>query len=97
MEPGQTQWGPPPGVADIEAIARATLDPLPDAFRHHLGDVLLRVEEVAEDDVLDEMGIDDPFALSGLYTGRPMGAKSVAETGAMPDMIHLYRRAILDE
>lgn len=97
MNARQTPWGPPPDMDAIEAMARAALDRLPDAFRRHLGSVVLRVEEFAEEEVLAEMGIDDPFALSGLYRGRPVGMKSVEDTGALPDMIHLYRRAILDE
>jgi predicted Zn-dependent protease with MMP-like domain len=43
------------------------------------------------------MGIDDPFDLSGLYEGIPIGEKSVDQTGAMPDRIRLFRRPILDE
>jgi predicted Zn-dependent protease with MMP-like domain len=93
----QTPWGKPPDATAIEALARAAIDRLPEAFRKHLGDVLLRIEDFADDDVLEELGIDDPFALSGLYTGRPIGTKSVEDTGTMPDMIHLYRRPILDE
>jgi predicted Zn-dependent protease with MMP-like domain len=81
----------------IEALARAAIARLPDAFRDHLGDVLLRVEDLAEDDVLAELGIEDPFELTGLYTGRPVGDKSVSDFATMPDMIHLYRRALLDE
>lgn len=78
-------------------MARAALDRLPEAFRRHLGAVVLRVEEYADEAVLAELGIDDPFALSGLYQGRPLGMKSIEDTAALPDMIHLYRRAILDE
>ncbi|NJC34823.1 putative Zn-dependent protease with MMP-like domain [Sphingomonas jejuensis] len=87
----------PPSADDIEAIALATLLSLPPLFGDHLGDVVLRVEEFATEDVLDELAIDDPFALTGLYTGRPIGEKTSGDTGALPDMIHLYRRPILDE
>jgi predicted Zn-dependent protease with MMP-like domain len=86
-----------PDADRIEALARAALAGLPEAFRRHLADVVLRVDELAEDDVLAELGIDDPFELTGLYTGRPIGDKSVSDLAAMPDMIHLYRRALLDE
>jgi predicted Zn-dependent protease with MMP-like domain len=97
MNVRQTPWGPAPDADAIEAIARAALGRLPEPFRQHLGSVVLRVEEFADDATLDEMAIDDPFALSGLYRGRPVGMKSVDDTGALPDMIHLYRRPILDE
>jgi predicted Zn-dependent protease with MMP-like domain len=78
-------------------LARAAIERLPDPFRRFLDDVVLRVEEFADDDVLAELGIEDPFDLSGLYTGRPIGEKSVSDSGALPDMIHLFRRSLLEE
>ena len=86
-----------PDADAIEAIARAAIARLPGAFARHLDGVVLRVEEFAADEVLDALGIDDPFALSGLYSGRPVGDKSVGDSGTLPDMIHLYRRPLLDE
>lgn len=86
-----------PSAGEIEAIARATIAALPDAFRPQLGDVVLIVEEFADEETLAALGIDDPFELSGVYHGRPIGEKSAFDSGAMPDRIHLYRRAILDE
>ena len=86
-----------PDAATIERLARQALARLPEAFRAHLGDVVLRVEEFADDAVLDELGIEDPFELTGLYSGRPVGKKSSSDSGALPDMIHLYRRPLLDE
>ena len=84
-----------PTAAEIETLARAALARLPDAFARHLGAVVLVVEEFADEQVLRDLGIDDAFALSGLYHGRPVG--QAAATGDLPATIHLYRRAILDE
>lgn len=86
-----------PGAERIEAIARATIAKLPPEFTAHLGNVVLHIEEFADDATLAEMGIENPFELTGLYSGLPVGSKSVDHSGTMPDMIHLYRRAILDE
>lgn len=86
----------PPADA-IEALARETIARLPEAFRAHLGDVVLRIEELADDATLDALEIEDPFDLTGLYTGRPVGDKSLWDLPAPPDMILLYRRALLDE
>lgn len=86
-----------PDAARIEALARAAIAALPLAFRRHLDGVVLRIEEFADDGVLAELGIEDAFELTGLYSGRPVGEKSSSETGALPDMIHLYRRPLLDE
>lgn len=95
---GQTEaWGQAPDADAIETLARAALDRLPEAFRKFLGDVVLRVEEYADEETLNALGIENPFDLSGLYRGRPVGMKSIDDSGALPDMIFLYRRALLDE
>ena len=86
-----------PDAAEIEGMARATLASLPPLFAAHLGEVVLIVEEFADDETLDALGIDDPFDLTGVYHGRPMAEKSAFDSGSVPDRIHLYRRAILDE
>jgi predicted Zn-dependent protease with MMP-like domain len=91
------QFGTAPSAQEIEAIARASLERLPEPFASHLRDVVLSVEEFADDRTLEDMGIDDPFELTGLYHGLPIGDKSVEQSGALPDRIFLYRRAILDE
>ena len=93
----QAPFGPPPDADAIEELARATIARLPAQFRAHLGDVILLVEEFADDAVLAALGIEHPLDLSGLYHGRPIGEKSAFDTGALPDRIHLYRQAILAE
>ncbi len=84
-----------PSLAEIERVARDAIARLPAPFAAHLEGVLLIFEEFADDAVLNELGIEDPFALSGLYSGKPIGMPS--ETCDAPATIHLYRRAILDE
>jgi predicted Zn-dependent protease with MMP-like domain len=86
-----------PSAATIEALARDALARIPEPFQTHLADVVLIVEEFADDETLDAMGIEDPFDLTGLYHGRPVGEKSAFDSGGLPDRIHLYRRPILDE
>jgi predicted Zn-dependent protease with MMP-like domain len=89
--------GPSPTADEIEAIARRTLQALPEPFASHLRDVVLQVEEFASDEILSAMGIDDPFDLTGLYEGLPINQKSVDVSGTLPDRILLFRRPILDE
>ena len=91
------RFGPSPDADEIEAIARASLAALPEPFASHLEGIVLTVEDFADDSLLADMGIDDPFDLSGLYHGLPIGSKSVEHSGTLPDRITLYRRAILDE
>src|SRR4051794_21203983 len=89
--------GPSPSADEIEAIARAALTALPAPFSDSLGEVVLLVEEFADDATLDAMGIDDPFELSGLYEGVPLTERSVDQSGTLPETIRLFRRPILDE
>jgi predicted Zn-dependent protease with MMP-like domain len=86
-----------PDAAAIERLADAAIAGMPAEFRRHLEGVVLRIEEFAEEEVLDALGIDDPFDLSGLYSGRPIGEQSSMLSGELPAMIHLYRRPLLDE
>ena len=86
-----------PDAAAIERLAEEAIARMPDEFRRHLEGVVLRVDDFAEEDVLDQFGIEDAFELTGLYTGRPIGQQSSMLSGELPAMIHLYRRPLLDE
>jgi predicted Zn-dependent protease with MMP-like domain len=86
-----------PTLADFEALAQAAWNKLPAEFRSLAGDVVIRIEDFATDDVLDELDIEDPFELTGLYQGVSLDKQSVADVTREPEMVFLYRRAILDE
>jgi len=86
-----------PDAAAIEKLAEAAIARLPDIFRRHLANVVLRIEDFADESVLKQLDIEDPFELSGLYTGRPMSEETSWASGELPPMIHLYRRPLLDE
>jgi predicted Zn-dependent protease with MMP-like domain len=86
----------PPSAADIEALARRAFDELPESFRRHLGDVLIRVEEFPDEETEREMGLESPFDLLGLYRGIDMPHQSVFDLRQEADMIFLYRRPLLD-
>ena len=86
-----------PDCAAIEAMAREVFAGLPAEFAGHAQDVILRVEDLPGDDVLDELQIDDPLELTGLYDGIPLTEKAPSEPQHFPDTVWLFRRAILDE
>jgi predicted Zn-dependent protease with MMP-like domain len=86
-----------PTLAEFETLAMNAWDRLPPEFREIAGDLLIRVEDFATDEILDSLGIEDPFELTGLYQGVSLTKQSVMESAREPDMVFLYRRAILDE
>ena len=85
-----------PDLTQIETLAQAAIERLPDHFRKHLAHVLLRVEDFPSDEVMDAMGLESEFDILGLYQGVPLGDKSSMAVAPMPDMIFLYRRPMLD-
>ena len=91
------RFGIPPSADEMEAIARRVLDSLPDRFGEHLRDVVLIIEDFADERTLAAMDIDEPFDLTGIYEGIPITERSVEHSGTMPDRIRLFRRPILDE
>ena|SRR5690348_8642624 len=97
MTPAERLAGRVPSAADIEAIARRTLDRLPSPFADSLGDVVLLIDEVASTDTARALGLDHPMQLSGLYEGVPLNHQSVQQSGTLPERITLYRRPIIAE
>ena len=86
-----------PTLVEFEALATDAWATLPPEVRAIAGDLLIRVEDFATDEILNSLEIDDPFELTGLYQGVSLTKQSVMESAREPDMVFLYRRAILDE
>jgi predicted Zn-dependent protease with MMP-like domain len=95
---GGKDWGPrrAPDLADFEELAAQAWARLPGAFRDLCADVVVRVEDFATEEVLRELQIESPFDLMGLYQGVSLEKKSVMDLPRAPDMVFLYRRALLD-
>ena len=85
-----------PSISDIEELAAAAFAELPEDFRAMCGSVIIKVTDFPADDVQKEMAAG-PFDLLGLFQGVGLAQDAaVPETGRLPNMVFLYRRAILD-
>ena len=91
-------WRPvnAPSLLELEILARTVFGGLPAKFRGLCEGLVIRVEDFATDEVLDDMDIDDPFELMGLFQGLGLPFRSESAPVQMPNMIWLYRRPILD-
>ena len=91
-------WRPvkAPSLIDLEILAGAVFRALPRKFRDLCEGLVIRVDDFATDEVLDDMEIEDPFALMGLFQGVGLPFRSESAPVQMPNMIWLYRRPILD-
>ena len=85
-----------PTLVEFEQLAADAWERLPQEFRGMCEGVVIRIEDFAIDEVLKSLDIESPFDLMGLYQGVSLDRKSVMDSGREPDMVFLYRRAILD-
>lgn len=85
-----------PSLADLEAMAREQLATLPQVFRDLCAGVVIRVDDFATDEVLDELEAESEFDILGLFQGLGLPFRSNDEIAPLPNMIWLYRRPILD-
>ena len=86
-----------PSLAELDALADAAFAALPEAFRKLCEGLIIRVEDFPGEDVLEEMKCETEFDLLGLFQGRGLAqGETKGYSGAMPNLIWLYRRPILD-
>lgn len=78
-------------------VARACFDDLPREMRAAARRVSIRVEEFAEQEILDEFEITDPYELTGLYHGVSLIHESESYPSIDDPLIFLYRQPILME
>lgn len=97
MTPAERLSGQMPSEADIDEIARRTLERLPSPFAESLRDIVLVIEPVSDARTARGLGLSHPMQLSGLYEGVALNRQSVSHSGTLPERITLYSRPILAE
>jgi len=86
-----------PSIEDIERLAGAAYARLPERFRRACAGLVITVTDFPDDETLHAMGCETDFDLLGLFTGMGLAqGGAVAPTGRVPNVIHLYRRPLLD-
>lgn len=85
-----------PTVEDMIAIADRALADMPPELAQMARGVSIHVEDFPDDDVIEDMELDSPFDILGLYQGVPFGEAEAVSVRADLDRIFLYRRPILD-
>jgi predicted Zn-dependent protease with MMP-like domain len=87
---------PAPSLYDIAGLAEAAFEALPELFRKAAGDIVFRVDDFPDDEMLDALDLKDPFELTGLYQGVDLSRRSILDA-AEPARVFLFRRPLLDE
>ena len=84
-----------PSLAEVEALAIAAYERLPEKFRALCDGLIIHVEDFPSKEVLKEMQAGE-FDLLGLFQGVGLPFQSESAPSQFPNMIWLYRRPILD-
>ncbi len=87
----------PPSGDLIADLAEEALAGIPAALRERVRGVSILVEDAADDETLDALGLESVWDLTGLYRGIPFGQAEGVDVRHAPDMILLYREPILLE
>jgi len=82
--------------ARFEHLVAEAIRTIPARFRDELNNIAVIVEDEPPDALLDEMEIDPPDTLFGLYQGTPLTERAWDYGNALPDRIVLYQGPIED-
>lgn len=85
-----------PGLGEFESLAIAAYARLPDHFRSLTGELIIEIEDFPDDEIFEDMGLETPFDLLGLFEGTGLSERFTIETGQLANRIMLYRRPIID-
>jgi predicted Zn-dependent protease with MMP-like domain len=83
--------------ARFERLVAEAVTLIPKRFRREMNNLALVVEDEPSDELLDEMEIEPPDSLYGLYQGTPLPERSWAFGNALPDRITIFQRPIEED
>jgi predicted Zn-dependent protease with MMP-like domain len=81
---------------EFEKLVEEALQTIPQDFRDAIRNMAIVVEQEPSPELLEEMEIDPPDTLLGLYQGTPLPERSWSESGSLPDRVTLFQGPIED-
>lgn len=86
----------PPGLEDLEVIARDALESLPAELGSFCENLEIRIEEFADDLTLQDMDVEDPYELLAVFrSGREIAPGIEKKVSNDDDVLILFRLPIL--
>jgi len=82
---------------EFEALVERALRRLPRQFKDRITNVAVVVEDWADDETLEELGIEPPDTLYGLYRGTDLTRRDSSYGNVLPDTIHIYQGPIEED
>lgn len=85
-----------PSIGEVDSLARNAFAHLPATFRGLCADLIIVIDDFPDDQIMEDMGLESPFDLLGLFEGSGIGERFTMDKDEKPNRITLYRRPILD-
>ena len=82
---------------EFERLVDRALGKLPRRFRQRLQNIAVLVEDWADEATLEEMEIEPPDTLYGLYRGTDLPRRDSSYGGVLPDVITIYQGPIQED
>ena len=83
--------------AEFERLVVEAVTLIPGRFRREMKNLALVVEEEPSAELLEEMEIEPPDSLYGLYQGTPLPERTWGYGNTLPDRITLFQRPIEED
>ena len=82
---------------EFEGLVERALTRVPRRFRQKLENVAVVVEDWADEATLEEMGIEPPDTLYGLYRGVDLTHRDSSYANVLPDTVTIYQGPIEED
>lgn len=83
--------------AEFERLVREAVTLIPKRFRREIRNLAVVVEEEPSAELLEEMEIEPPDSLYGLYQGTPLTERTWGYGNTLPDRITIFQRPIEED
>jgi len=82
---------------EFEDLVESALRKLPRPFKEKLRNIAVVVEDWADEQTLQDVGIEPPDTLYGLYRGVDLTRRDSSYGNVLPDTIHIYQGPIEED
>ncbi len=87
----------PPSLEDLEVLCACVWQTIPEELSCNCEDLVIVVEDMADDIVQGDVGVEDPFDLVALYkSGKEIAPGIESKVSENEDILTIYRRSLLD-
>jgi predicted Zn-dependent protease with MMP-like domain len=82
---------------EFRELVEEAIDTIPRTFARQVRNLAIVIEDEASPDLLEEMELEHPRELLGLYQGTPLSERGWGYGNTLPDRVTLFQRSIEDD